>query len=117
MLTVGTKVRLVEQAEVAYSPEVGSEGEVISVGVLVGVQWNGGYKKGWPRPGGEIPQPADHWVPRYGPSDNGQWSTKPEFVEKIGELAEVTKEGLHPHQADVLLNLLIASALFIDEGL
>ena len=60
MLTVGTKVRLVEQAEeVAYSPEVGSEGEVISVGSLVGVRWKG-YHKGWPTP--SKPDAKDCWA-------------------------------------------------------
>lgn len=105
-IKVGDIIRsMVERKEGEAGPRPGHKGIVLRVYQTMGAKMDC-LVVDWDPP-----------VPTGGPSDNGQWSTNPCFVEKVGELEEITEEGLRPHQENVILSFLKASALFIDEGL
>lgn len=101
-IKVGDIIRnIVERREGSDGPQFGHKGIVVGTEVRMGSRQMNLYVD-WDPP---VPVIA----PYLSKAPNGQWSTSPQFVEKIGELADITEEAvftgtskLHDHQTEAI---------------
>lgn len=102
-IKVGDIIRnIVERREGSDGPQFGHKGIVVGTEVRMGSRQMNLYVD-WDPP---VAFPRH---PLVMCSPNGQWSTNPQFVEKIGELSEITEEAvftgtskLHDHQTEAI---------------